>query len=158
MEQKTVKLGKVIVSLSVVAAMLILPTWHTFADLPVNGAAYISAPPFAHTQRIFKESVPANTVPANTNIEEAVLTMINNTLLGLVREERRIYSEYLSLKGGSSKTQEQQYAKKMNVASAFSITSLRKALKNRATPFTMSKSRHNFRALFVLDKEIVKSR
>ena len=153
MEQKTVKLGKVIVSLSVVAAMLILPTWHTFADLPVNGAAYISAPPFAHTQRIFKESVPAN-----TNIEEAVLTVIDNTLLGLAREERRIYSEYLSLKGGSSKTQEQQYAKKMNVASAFSITSLRKALKNRATPFTMSKSRHNFRALFVLDKEIVKSR
>ena len=138
--------------------MLILPTCNTFADLPVNGAAYIPAPPFAHTQRIFKESVPANTVPANTNIEEAVLTMINNTLLGLVREERRIYSEYLSLKGGSSKTQEQQYAKKMNVTSASSITSLRKVLKNRATPFTMSKNRNNFRALFVLDKEIVKPR
>ena len=132
MGQKTVRLGKIIVSLSIVAVMQILPVWRTFADLPVS-SAYIPALDFAHTQRMLKGSVPVN-----NNIEEAVLNVIDNTLLGLVRE--------------------QQYAKKMNITSVSSITYLRKTLKTRATPFTMSKNRQNFRALFVLDKEIIKPR
>ncbi|MCQ9207526.1 MAG: hypothetical protein NG740_06585 [Omnitrophica bacterium] len=152
MGQKTVRLGKVIVSLSIVTVMQFLPAWHTFADLPASGA-YIPAPHFAHTQRMLKESVPAN-----YNIEEAVLNVIDNTLLGLAREQHRIYSEYLSLKGQALKAQERQYAKKMNTASTSSITYLRKTLKNMATPFTMSKNRHNFKALFVLEKETIKPR